>query len=117
MPLPGTQRLRRTCSLWCGLVGGIVVFVFRVTATYLHDGRPFDPQLIRDFHASGAPNLAAYAVTGNLSAALGMLAVIPAVASRVASRVSVGAMFSGCSCAGLLAGVFEIERVSRSSLR
>jgi hypothetical protein len=67
-------------SVWCGLVGGIVVFVIWVTATYLRDGGPFDPQLIRDFHASGAPDLTAYAVGDSLGAALAMLVMIPTVA-------------------------------------
>jgi hypothetical protein len=81
----GDTKAATAGSLWCGLVGGIVVFVIWVTATYLHDGRPFDPQLIRDFHASGAANLTAYAVSGNLSAALGMLAIIPTVALAAGS--------------------------------
>jgi hypothetical protein len=72
-------------SVWCGLVGGIVVFVTWVTAAYLHDGRPFDPQLVRDFHASGASNLTAYAVSDNLGTALGMLAIIPVVALAAGS--------------------------------
>jgi hypothetical protein len=72
-------------SMWCGLVGGLVVFVIWVTATYLHDGRPFDPQLIRDFHASGAPDLTAYAIGDNLGAALGMLVIIPTVALAAGS--------------------------------
>jgi hypothetical protein len=72
-------------SMWCGLVGGLVVFVIWVTATYLHDGRPFDPQLIRDFHASGAPDLTAYAVSDNLGGALGMLLMIPVIALAAGS--------------------------------
>jgi hypothetical protein len=67
-------------ALWCGLVAGLLVFVIWVTATYLHDGRPFDPQLIRDFHASGARDLTTYAVGDDLGAALGMLLIIPTVA-------------------------------------
>jgi hypothetical protein len=76
-------------SMWCGLVGGLVVFVIWVTATYLHDGRPFDPQLIRDFHASGAPDLTAYAISDNLGGALGMLVMIPTVALAAGSLAAV----------------------------
>jgi hypothetical protein len=72
-------------ALWSGLVGGIAVFVIWLSATYLHDGGPLDPQLIRDFHASGASNLTAYAVSENLGAALGMLAMIPTVALAAGS--------------------------------
>jgi hypothetical protein len=72
-------------GMWCGLVGGLVVFVIWVTATYLQDGRPFDPQLIRDFHASGAPDLTAYAVSDNIGGAFGMLVTIPTVALAVSS--------------------------------
>ena len=72
-------------ATWCGLVGGLLVFVIWVTATYLHDGGPFDPQLIRDFHASGARDLTAYAVSDNLGSALGMLMIIPTVALAAGS--------------------------------
>jgi hypothetical protein len=79
------SRAATAGSLWSGLVGGIAVFVIWVTATYLHDGGPFDPQLIRDFHSSGATNLTAYAVSANLGGALGMLAMIPTVALAAGS--------------------------------
>jgi hypothetical protein len=72
-------------ATWSGLVGGLFVFVIWVTTTYLHGGRPFDPQLIRDFHASGASDLTAYAVTDNLGGALGMLVIIPTVALAAGS--------------------------------
>jgi hypothetical protein len=72
-------------ATWCGLVGGLFVFVMWVAATYVHDGRPFDPQLIRDFHASGAHDLTAYAVSDNLGGALGMLVMIPTVALAIGS--------------------------------
>jgi hypothetical protein len=78
-------RAATAAALWCGLVGGLLVFVVWVTATYLHDGRPIDPQLIRDFHASGARDLTAYAISDNLGGALGMLIVIPTVALAAGS--------------------------------
>jgi hypothetical protein len=83
-------------AVWCGLVGGIVVFVIWVTATYLHDGGPFDPQLIRDFHASGAPNLTVYAIGDNLSTALGMLAIVPTLALAAGSLAARMATRSHC---------------------
>jgi hypothetical protein len=76
----GDARAATAAALWCGLVGGLLVFVVWVTATYLQDGGPFDPQLIRDFHASGARDLTTYAVGDNLGGALGMLVIVPVVA-------------------------------------
>jgi hypothetical protein len=64
-------------ALWSGLVGGLLVFVTRATATYLDAGRPYDPQLVRDFHRSGAHDLASYAVHDGLDTALTLLLLIP----------------------------------------
>ncbi len=72
-------------ALWSGVVGGLVVFVIWVAATYLNDGRPYDPQLIRDFHRSGAHDLASYAVGGSLDSAVGLLVVIPVVCFALGS--------------------------------
>jgi hypothetical protein len=75
-------------ALWSGLVGGLLVFVVWVSATYLSDGRPYDPQLIRDFHQSGARDLATYAVNSNLESAIGLLVVIPIVCFSLGSLAS-----------------------------
>jgi hypothetical protein len=86
---PAAQPATR--GLWCGLAGGLIVFVIWVTATYLHDGHPLDPQLIRDFHASGARDLTTYAVSHNLGSAPGMLVIIPTIAlaaGSLAARVA-----------------------------
>lgn len=88
-------KAARAAGMWSGLVGGLFVFVIWVSATYLHGGRPFDPQLIRDVHASGAPDLTAYAVSDNLGAALGMLVIIPTVALAVGSLAARSARHSG----------------------
>ncbi|MEA2218317.1 MAG: hypothetical protein QOJ35_943 [Solirubrobacteraceae bacterium] len=85
-------------AMWCGLVGGLVVFVIWVTATYLHGGRPFDPQLIRDFRASGARDLTAYAVGDNFGAALGMLVMIPTLALAAGSLAARGTADAGREC-------------------
>jgi hypothetical protein len=63
-----------------------------VTMAYVHDGRPYDAGLVRDFHTSGAPDLAAYAVSGDLATGLLLLIVVPllAVASAAAWRSSAG---------------------------
>ena len=50
--------------------------------------RPYDAQLVRDFHASGARDLATYAVGDTLGAALGLLVIIPVVAFALGSLVA-----------------------------
>jgi len=84
-------RAARAAALWSGLVGGLLVFVIWVTATYVRDGRPYDRQLVRDFHQSHAHDLATYAVSDNLGAALGLLLIIPLVALALGS---LGAYFA-----------------------
>ena len=62
-----------------------------MTTTYVRDGRPYDAQMLRDFHASGSRDLAAYAVGDNLGAALGLLLIVPVVAlalGSLAGRIS-----------------------------
>jgi hypothetical protein len=78
-------RAATAAALWSGLVGGLLAFIIWVTATYVRDGRPYDAQMLRDFHASGSHDLAAYAVADNLGAALGMLVFIPVVALALGS--------------------------------
>jgi hypothetical protein len=67
-------------ALWSGIVAGLLVFVIWLTATYARDGRPYDAQLLRDFHRSGAPDLATFAVRDDLASALMMLILIPLTA-------------------------------------
>jgi hypothetical protein len=67
-------------ALWSGMVGGLLVFVVWMTATYARDGRPFDAQLLRDFPRSGAPDLATLAVSDALASALTLLILIPLAA-------------------------------------
>ena len=79
-------------ALWSGVVGGLVAGVAWVVAAYVHDGRPYDVGLVRDFHTSGAHDLAAYAVSGDLATGLWLLFAIPflALASAAAWRSSAG---------------------------
>lgn len=72
-------------ALWSGLVGGLLVFIVWVTATYLRDGRPYDPALLRDFHRSGATDLTTYAVSDNLGGGLVLLLLVPIVALALGS--------------------------------
>ena len=77
-------------ALWSGVVGALLVFIVWMIETYARDGRPFDPQLLRDFHRSGGHDLAAYAVSGSLGTALGLLAIVPALALALGSLAGVG---------------------------
>jgi hypothetical protein len=67
-------------GLWGGLFGGLVFFVGVSVASYLSDGRPYDRYLVAEYHRSGAPNLATYAVGDNLSGAIVMLLAVPVFA-------------------------------------
>ena len=67
-------------ALWSGIVGGLLVFTVWMTATYARDGRPYDPQLLRDFPHSGAPDLATLAISDALASALTLLILIPLAA-------------------------------------
>jgi hypothetical protein len=78
----------RAAALWSGLVGGLLVFIAYVTVTYAGDGRPYDAQTLRDFHASGARDLVTYAVADDLGGALSMLVIIPVVALALGSLTS-----------------------------
>ena len=80
-------------ALWSGIVGGLVVFIVWVTAAYLRDGRPYDPGLLRDFHNSGARDLATYAVSDDLGSGLVLLLIVPIVALALGSlsaRIAAG---------------------------
>jgi hypothetical protein len=81
----GDARAATAASLWSGLLGGLLVFVIWATTTYVRDGRPYDAQMLRDFHASGSRDLGAYAVSDNLGAALGMLLIVPFAALALGS--------------------------------
>ena len=80
-------RAATGAALWSGLVGGLLVFLVWITETYARDGRPYDAQLLRDFHRSGSHDLAAYAVSDNLGGAIGLLVIIPVVALAAGSLV------------------------------
>ena len=81
----GDARTGARAALWSGIVGGLTSFVIWVTATYLRDGRPYDPGLLRDFHQSGAHDLATYAVSDNLGSGLVLLLIVPTAALALGS--------------------------------
>lgn len=73
-------RAARSAAFLSGIVGGLAVFAVWVTLTYLRHGRPYDAGLVHDFHRSGAPNLAAYAVSDNFGSGLLLLVLVPTMA-------------------------------------
>jgi hypothetical protein len=81
----GHAKAGTDAALWSGLAGALLAFVVWVAATYASDGRPYDAQMLRDFRHSGAHDLAAYAVSDNLGAALGLLVIVPVVALALGS--------------------------------
>src|SRR5206468_1769301 len=81
----GGVRTGTLAALWSGLVGGLTVFIVWVTVTYTNAGGPYDSGLVRDFHKSGAPDLATYAVNDNLGSGLVLLLMVPTVALAVGS--------------------------------
>ena len=88
------SRTGTLAALWSGLVGGLTVFIVWVTVTYANAGGPYDSGLIRDFHKSGARDLAAYGVSDNLGSGLVLLLLIPTVAlalGSLAARLSTAA--------------------------
>ncbi len=79
------SRTGTLAALWSGLVGGLAVFIVWVTVTYANAGGPYDSGLVTDFHKSGAPDLATYAVSDNLGSGLVLLLMIPTVALALGS--------------------------------
>jgi hypothetical protein len=60
-----------------GVVAGLVVFLGWTAYTVARDGRPYDAGLVRDFHSSGAHDLATYAVNDDLGTAMVLLLAVP----------------------------------------
>jgi hypothetical protein len=79
------SRTGTLAALWSGLVGGLTVFIIWVTMTYTNAGGPYDAGLVRDFHQSGAHDLATYAVSDDLGSGLVLLLMIPTIALAVGS--------------------------------
>jgi hypothetical protein len=72
-------------ALWSGIVGGLGIFIGWVVSTYANDGPPYDAGIVRDFHASHAPDLTTYVVSDNLGSGLVLLLLVPTVALAVGS--------------------------------
>jgi hypothetical protein len=87
-----TAAVRQQVVLFSALVAGLVLFVVSASATLLTAGGPYDAGQIRDFHGSGLPDLATYAVSDNLGTAMMLLLLVPAVTAVI-----------GCTGAGIAA--------------
>jgi hypothetical protein len=74
-----SQSAARGSALLTGLMSGLMVFLVWVGQTVVTGGRPYDVGQVRDFHTSGAPDLATYAVNDNLGTAMVMLVLVPLV--------------------------------------
>ena len=68
--------------LWA-ITAGMLVFLIWVSDTLLMAGRPYDPGMVRDFHTSGARDLATYAVNDNLGSAMMLLLLVPILATSI----------------------------------
>lgn len=71
------RRSGRTAVLLASLVSGLVLFLVWVGESLVSSGRPYDAGLVRDFRASGAPDLASYAMSDNLGSGMVLLVLVP----------------------------------------
>jgi hypothetical protein len=67
----------RQVVLLAALLAGLLLFLGWVGPAVLTGGQPYDPGLVRDFRASGAPDLATYAVDDALGAGMMLLLLVP----------------------------------------
>lgn len=74
-------RTGRLAALLSALGSGLLVFLVWVGDTLLTGGRPYDTGMVRDFHSTGTDDLATYAVSDNLGAAMVLLLLVPMLAA------------------------------------
>jgi hypothetical protein len=72
-----TASTGRQAAVLSALGAGMLVFLVWVGDTLLTGGRPYDAGMVRDFHSSGAHDLATYAVNDNLGSAMMLLLLVP----------------------------------------
>jgi hypothetical protein len=76
-----TASTGRRAAVLLALGTGMLVFLVWVGDTLLTGGRPYDAGMIRDFHSSGAQDLATYAVNDNMGSAMMLLLLVPMLAA------------------------------------
>jgi hypothetical protein len=74
-------RTGRQAALLAAVAAGLLVFGGWVLDSVLSGGRPYDAGMVRDFHTSGAPDLATYAVSDNMGSAMMLLLIVPVLAT------------------------------------
>jgi hypothetical protein len=67
----------RQVAVLAALLAGPLLVLGWVGVAVLTGGQPYVPGLVRDFHASGAPDLATYAVDDNLGTGMMLLLLVP----------------------------------------
>ena len=82
----------RQVVVLAAVLAGLLLFLGWVGAAELTGGQPYDPGLVRDFHASGAPDLATYAVDDDLGTGMMLLLLVPLLTWTLGS---VGASMTG----------------------
>lgn len=75
----GSPRLGVRCVGLASLVAGFTLFLLWGGAAVVFAGRPYDAGLLRDFHTSGAGDLATYAVSDSLGSGMMLLLLVPLV--------------------------------------
>ena len=73
----GTASTGRLSAALLALGTGMFVFLVWIGDTLLTAGRPYDAGMVRDFHSSGAHDLATYAVNDNMGSAMMLLLLVP----------------------------------------
>jgi hypothetical protein len=73
----GTVSAGRLAAVLLAVGSGMLVFFVWVGDTLLTGGRPYDAGMVRDFHSSGAHDLATYAVSDNMGSAMMLLLLVP----------------------------------------
>lgn len=76
-----TASTGRRAAVLLALGTGMLVFLVWVGDTLLTGGRPYDAGMVRDFHSSGAHDLATYAVSDNMGSAMMLLLLVPMLAA------------------------------------
>jgi hypothetical protein len=75
----GSSRVGIACVGLASLIAGYALFLLWAGETVATAGRPYDAGLIRDFRTSGTTDLATYAVSDSLGAAMMLLVLVPLV--------------------------------------
>ncbi len=99
----GTATAGRRVAVLAAVIAGLALFVALAGDTLLTAGRPYDAGQLRDFAASGAPDLATYAVSDNLGSAMVLLLLVPLLTGVL-----------GCAGAALAARLRQARAAGRT---